>query len=61
MYVSKDDGISSPRSLSWFSVKNQEKVEKLKYKKLKVMQPRIKKIRTFSCYIYHPGSVHKKF
>ena len=20
-----------------------------------------KKIRTFSCYIYHPGSVHKKF
>ena len=39
------------------------KVETLKYmyKKLEVIQPRIKKLRTSSWCVSHPGSVHKKF
>ena len=43
-------------------LKLEYKVEKLKYKKWKVMQPRIKKeVRTSSWLINHPGSVHTKF
>ena len=38
------------------------KVEKLKYKKLEVMHPRIKTTdRTSSWWMNHPGSVHTKF
>ena len=37
-------------------------VEKLKYKRLEVMQPRIKnKSKLLVGTINHPGSVHKKF